>query len=68
MKIDPVKYYYKDLTTNIEMEFTKSEEWGWAVEFKNCSVDQMLNYRGHVEKRLYTSHWLCLKIMFVHGV
>ena len=48
MRTDPVKYYYKDLATNIEMEFTKSEEWGWAVGFKNCSVDQMLNYRGRI--------------------
>jgi len=48
MKIDPVRYYYKDLATNIEMEFTKSEEWGYAVSFKNCSVDQMLNYKGHI--------------------
>ena len=30
------------------MEFTKSEEWGWAVEFKNCSIDQMLNYKGNI--------------------
>lgn len=48
MKIHPVRYYYKDSITNMEMEFTKSEEWGWAVGFKNCSVDQMLNYKGHI--------------------
>lgn len=31
MKIDPVRYYYKNLETGVEMEFTKYEEWGWAM-------------------------------------
>lgn len=33
MKIDPVKYYYKDLETGVEMEFIKSDMWGYAVSF-----------------------------------
>ena len=69
MKIDPVKYYYKDLETNMEMEFTKSEEWGYAVSFKNCSVDQMLNYKGHIpwpalsetEKKIVDSNYEMLR-------
>lgn len=48
MKIDPVKYYYKDLETGMEMEFTKSDEWGYAVSFKNCSLDKILNYKGRI--------------------
>ena len=48
MKIDRVRYYYKDPITNMEMEFTKSEEWGYAVSFKNCSLDQILNYKGRI--------------------
>lgn len=28
MKISPVHYYYKDLTTQVEMDFTRSEEYG----------------------------------------
>jgi len=48
MKIDPVKYYFRDPETGVEMEFTKSEEWGWAISFKNCSIDQMLNYKGRI--------------------
>lgn len=48
MKIDPVRYYYKNLETGVEMEFTKSEEWGYGVSFKNCSIEQMLSYNGHI--------------------
>jgi len=33
MKTDMVKYYYKDLDTGVEVTFTKTDQWGWAVSF-----------------------------------
>lgn len=32
-KTHPVQYYYKDTHSGIEMNFTKTEGWGWAVSF-----------------------------------
>ena len=33
MKTDMVKYYYKDLDTGVEVTFSKTAQWGWAVSF-----------------------------------
>lgn len=48
MKIDPVHYYYKDLITHVEMDFTRSEEYGWGVSFANLPVDKVLDYRESI--------------------
>lgn len=46
MKIDPVHYYYRDPITNVEMDFTRSEEYGWGVSFPKLDITQSLNYDG----------------------
>lgn len=33
MSTDMVKYYYKDLDTGVEVTFSKTGQWGWAVAF-----------------------------------
>jgi hypothetical protein len=33
MKTDMVKYYYKDLDTGVEVTFSKTAQFGWAVAF-----------------------------------
>lgn len=48
MKIDPVKYYFRDPETGVEMEFTKSDMWGWTVSFPNLSITESLDYDGHI--------------------
>lgn len=48
MKIDLVHYYYKDLTTQVEMDFTRSEEYRWGVSFANLPVDKALDYRENI--------------------
>lgn len=46
MKSDMVKYYYKDLGTGVEMQFTKTDQWGWAVGFINTDFLGSINYDG----------------------
>lgn len=48
MKIDPVKYYYKDPETGVEMNFTKTDMWGWAVGFPKMSITESFNYGGKI--------------------
>lgn len=48
MKIDPVHYYYRDPITSVEMDFTRSEEYGWGVSFTNIPVDKALDYRDNI--------------------
>lgn len=48
MKIDPVRYYYKELETGIEMEFTKCDNFGWGVQFINVGIETALFYKGHI--------------------
>lgn len=48
MKIDPVKYYFRDPETGVEMEFTKSDMWGWAISFPKLDIIESLNYDGHI--------------------
>lgn len=48
MKIDPVRYYYKNLETGVEMEFTKSDMWGWAISFPKLDITESLNYDGYI--------------------
>ena len=46
MKTDMVKYYYKDLDTGVEVTFSKTAQWGWAVSFhvsKEEMVDMLLS-------------------------
>ena len=33
MKIDMVKYYYKDPDTGVEVTFSKTAQWGWGASF-----------------------------------
>ena len=42
MKTDMVKYYYKDLDTGVEVTFTKTPQWGWAVRF-HVSREEMFD-------------------------
>ena len=42
MKTDMVKYYYKDLDTGVEVTFTKTHQWGWAVQF-HVSREEMFD-------------------------
>lgn len=42
MKIDMVKYYYKDLDTGVEVTFTKTSQWGWGVSF-HVSKEEMFD-------------------------
>jgi len=41
MKTDMVKYYYKDLETGVEVTFSKTDQWGWAVRFHVSKEDMM---------------------------
>lgn len=48
MKTDRVKYYYKDLDTGVEVTFTKTSQWGWAVQFhvskqKMVDIDTLMS-------------------------
>lgn len=45
MKIDLVDYYYKDLKTQVEMDFTLSEEYGWGI----CKARLGINCGGKDE-------------------
>lgn len=42
MKTDMVKYYYKDPDTGVEVTFSKTEQWGWAVAF-HVSKEEMFD-------------------------
>ena len=42
MKTDMVKYYYKDLDTGVEMTFSKTAQWGWAVSY-HVSREEMFD-------------------------
>ena len=42
MKTDMVKYYYKDLDTGVEVTFSKTDQWGWAVRF-HVSREEMFD-------------------------
>lgn len=44
----PVCYYWKDPITNVEMNFTQDENWGWCVGFPKCSIDEALDYKGEI--------------------
>lgn len=48
MKTDPVHYYYKDPETGVEMSFSKSNQWGWAVGFHNIDIGEMIDYKGPI--------------------
>ncbi len=48
MKIDPVHYYYKDLNTGMEMDFSRCLEYGWAVGFPKASFDEIMDYEGEI--------------------
>ena len=42
VKTDMVKYYYKDPDTGVEMTFSKSPQFGWAVQF-HVSREEMFD-------------------------
>ena len=42
MKTDMVKYYYKDPDTGLEVTFSKSPQFGWAVQF-HVSKEEMFD-------------------------
>lgn len=42
MKTDMVKYYYKDLDTGVEVTFSKTAQWGWAVSY-HVSKEEMFD-------------------------
>lgn len=48
MKIDPVHYYYKDLSTGVEINFSKLADWGWTVGFPKSTIEEAVQYRGHI--------------------
>ena len=48
MKTDPVHYYYKDLETGVEMSFSKTDQWGYAVGFHGIDLEEALNYKGKI--------------------
>ena len=37
-----VKYYYRDPDTGVEVTFTKTPQWGWAVRF-HVSREEMFD-------------------------
>lgn len=46
MSIDMVKYYYKDPDTGVEVTFSKTPHWGYAVQYhvsKEERVDSILD-------------------------
>ena len=43
MKTDMVKYYYKDLKAGVEMTFSKSPNFGWAVGFHTKTTDEAVD-------------------------
>ena len=42
VKTDMVKYYYKDLDTGVEVTFSKSPQFGWAVSY-HVSKEEMFD-------------------------
>lgn len=42
MRTDMVKYYYKDLDTGVEVTFSKSPQFGWAVSY-HVSREEMFD-------------------------
>ena len=42
MKTDMVKYYYKDPDTGVEVTFSKTAQWGWAVSY-HVSKEEMFD-------------------------
>lgn len=44
---DPVCFYYKDLSTGVEMKFTRNE-WGWCVSFPTLPPMEALSYKGKI--------------------
>ena len=42
MKIDMVKYYYKDPDTGVEVTFSKTPHWGWAIQY-HVSKEEMFD-------------------------
>lgn len=42
MKTDMVKYYYKDPDTGVEVTFSKSPQFGWAVSY-HVSREEMFD-------------------------
>lgn len=44
MKTDMVKQYYRDPKTGVEMNFTKTDQWGWSVSFPHFDVMEALDY------------------------
>ena len=42
MKTDMVKYYYKDPDTGVEVTFSKTAQWGWAVSY-HVSREEMFD-------------------------
>jgi len=43
MSTDMVKYYYKDPDTGVEMSFSKSPTFGWAVGFHTKTTDEAVD-------------------------
>ena len=37
-----MKYYYKDLDTGLEVTFSKTAQWGWAVSY-HVSREEMVD-------------------------
>lgn len=51
MQNNPVHYYYKDLETGMEMSFSKSEQWGWAVEFHKEDCKYRVAWEAYYTKK-----------------
>lgn len=43
MKTDMVKYYFKCPDTGVEMSFSKSPNFGWAVGFHTKTTDEAVD-------------------------
>ena len=39
MSTDMVKYYYKDPDTGVEVTFSKTVQWGWAIQYHVSKED-----------------------------
>lgn len=47
METDIVQQYYKDVDTGVEMVFTKSREWGWAIHFPG-GFKERRKFKGNI--------------------
>ena len=70
MSTDMVKYYFKCPDTGVEVTFSKTEQWGYAVQYhvskkkKRCLIclSPMLSYHGLSYLNLNREWWMLITI------